>query len=60
MSVINTMLKELDKRQQSYSLENMQVEPVQSQVSIYAKTPWVLLAIVSFYSYFAWGIFGIM
>ena len=48
MSVINTMLKELDKRQQSHTLDNMQVEPVQYQVSIYSKTPWVLLIIVSF------------
>ena len=47
MSVINSMLKELDKRQQSHELENLNVAPVQYQAKSSTKLPWVLLAIVS-------------
>ncbi len=46
MSVINTMLKDLDKRQQPHSLENMNVAPVQYRSTSSSKTPWVLLALV--------------
>lgn len=46
MSVINTMLKDLDKRKQPHSLENMNVMPVQYQAMPSLKLPWVLLAFV--------------
>ncbi|WP_394389662.1 tetratricopeptide repeat protein [Shewanella woodyi] len=48
MSVINTMLKDLDKRQQPHSLENMSTAPVQYQGSSAPKMPWILLALVCF------------
>ncbi|MBW8182830.1 tetratricopeptide repeat protein [Shewanella nanhaiensis] len=48
MSVINTMLKDLDKRQQPHSLENMSTAPVQYQASSAPKMPWILLALVCF------------
>ncbi|MPY25881.1 tetratricopeptide repeat protein [Shewanella sp. YLB-07] len=47
MSVINSMLKDLDKRQQSHDLENLNVAPVQYQAKSASKLPWILLAIVS-------------
>ncbi|ABV35158.1 tetratricopeptide TPR_2 repeat protein [Shewanella sediminis HAW-EB3] len=47
MSVINTMLKDLDKRQQSHELENLHVAPVQYQSSTPSKLPWMLLGLVS-------------
>ncbi len=47
MSVINTMLKDLDKRQQSHELENLHVAPVQYQSSTSSKLPWILLGLVS-------------
>lgn len=47
MSVINSMLKDLDKRQQSHDLENLNVAPVQYQAKSAPKLPWILLAIVS-------------
>ncbi|SQH74907.1 putative MSHA biogenesis protein MshN [Shewanella benthica] len=47
MSVINCMLKDLDKRQQSHDLENLNVAPVQYQAKPVSKLPWILLAIVS-------------
>lgn len=48
MSVINTMLKDLDKRQQSHELENLNVAPVQYQSATPSKLPWILLGLVSF------------
>lgn len=47
MSVINSMLKDLDKRQQSHDLENLNVAPIQYQGKSVSKLPWILLAIVS-------------
>ncbi|BAJ00259.1 tetratricopeptide repeat protein [Shewanella violacea] len=49
MSVINSMLKDLDKRQQSHELENLNVAPVQYQAKpeSLSKLPWVLFTIVS-------------
>jgi len=47
MSVINTMLKDLDKRQQSHELENLHVAPVQYQSATPSKLPWILLGLVS-------------
>lgn len=47
MSVINTMLKDLDKRQQSHELENLHVAPVQYQSATSSKLPWILLGLVS-------------
>lgn len=47
MSVINSMLKDLDKRQQPHSLENLNVAPVQYQGKPVSKLPWILLALVS-------------
>ncbi|MBE7214443.1 tetratricopeptide repeat protein [Shewanella benthica] len=47
MSVINSMLKDLDKRQQSHDLESLNVAPVQYQAKSASKLPWILLAIVS-------------
>lgn len=46
MSIINTMLKDLDKRKQPHALENMNVIPVQYQAMPSSKLPWVLLALV--------------
>ncbi|MFT5235366.1 MAG: MSHA biogenesis protein MshN [Shewanella sp.] len=48
MSVINTMLKDLDKRQQPHTLENMNVAPVQYHSTSFSKMPWILLALVCF------------
>ncbi len=47
MSVINSMLKDLDKRQQPHSLENLNVAPVQYRGKPASKLPWILLTIVS-------------
>ncbi|RTR40463.1 MSHA biogenesis protein MshN [Shewanella canadensis] len=47
MSVINTMLKDLDKRQQSHELENLHVAPVQYQSVTPSKLPWILLGLVT-------------
>lgn len=47
MSVINTMLKDLDKRQQSHELENLHVAPVQYQSVTPSKLPWILLGFVT-------------
>ncbi len=47
MSVINTMLKDLDKRKESHELENLQVAPVQYQRARPSKLPWILLGLVS-------------
>jgi len=47
MSVINTMLKDLDKRKQSHELDNLHVAPVQYQRATPSKLPWILLGLVS-------------
>ncbi|MEI6859481.1 MAG: MSHA biogenesis protein MshN [Shewanella sp.] len=47
MSVINSMLKNLDKRQQSHDLEQINVTPVQFQAKPVSRLPWILLAIIS-------------
>ncbi|QFU24651.1 MSHA biogenesis protein MshN [Shewanella eurypsychrophilus] len=47
MSVINSMLKDLDKRQQPHSLESLNVASVQYQAKPTSRLPWVLLALVS-------------
>ncbi|MEC4725442.1 tetratricopeptide repeat protein [Shewanella sp. D64] len=46
MSVINTMLKDLDKRQQAHSLENMNTVSVQYRSRPSPRLPWILLALV--------------
>ncbi|WP_394147707.1 tetratricopeptide repeat protein [Shewanella atlantica] len=47
MSVINTMLKDLDKRAQPHELENLHVAPVQYQTAPPSRLPWYLLAVVT-------------
>ncbi|MGE6648759.1 tetratricopeptide repeat protein [Shewanella colwelliana] len=45
MSVINTMLKDLDKRQQSHDLNELPVPPLQYQGRQPHRLPWVLLVV---------------
>ncbi|QYJ86504.1 tetratricopeptide repeat protein [Shewanella mesophila] len=47
MSVINTMLKDLDKRQQSHGVDELPVPELQYQRAATSKLPWVLLILVS-------------
>ncbi|QYK01793.1 tetratricopeptide repeat protein [Shewanella psychrotolerans] len=47
MSVINTMLKDLDKRQQSHGVDELPVPELQYQRAATSKLPWILLALVS-------------
>ena len=47
MSVINTMLKDLDKRQQSHGVDELPVPELQYQGAVTNKLPWVLLILVS-------------
>ncbi|WP_281212704.1 tetratricopeptide repeat protein [Shewanella insulae] len=47
MSVINTMLKDLDKRQQSHGLDELPVPPLQYRQAPRSRLPWLLLALLS-------------
>lgn len=47
MSVINTMLKDLDKRQQSHGVDELPVPELQYQRPATSKLPWILLLLVS-------------
>ncbi|WP_428613300.1 tetratricopeptide repeat protein [Shewanella sp.] len=62
MSVINTMLKDLDKRQQSHGLDELPVPPLQYRQAPQSRLPWLLLLLVSLsllvLGYFAWARFG--
>lgn len=62
MSVINTMLKDLDKRQQSHSLDELPVPPLQYRQAPQSRLPWLLLLLLSLsllvLGYFAWARFG--
>ncbi|QYJ98048.1 tetratricopeptide repeat protein [Shewanella alkalitolerans] len=58
MSVINTMLKDLDKRQQSHGLDELPVPPLQYRQAPQSRLPWLLLALLSLLllamGYLAW------
>ncbi|MCG9739728.1 tetratricopeptide repeat protein [Shewanella insulae] len=58
MSVINTMLKDLDKRQQSHGLDELPVPPLQYRQAPRSRLPWLLLALLSLLllasGYLAW------
>ncbi|QYJ90408.1 tetratricopeptide repeat protein [Shewanella halotolerans] len=58
MSVINTMLKDLDKRQQSHGLDELPVPPLQYRQAPQPRLPWLLLALLSLLllamGYLAW------
>ncbi|MCL1042796.1 tetratricopeptide repeat protein [Shewanella marisflavi] len=62
MSVINTMLKDLDKRQQSHGLDELPVPPLQYRQAPQSRLPWLLLLLLSLsllvLGYFAWARFG--
>ncbi|WP_394203815.1 MSHA biogenesis protein MshN [Shewanella waksmanii] len=47
MSVINTMLKDLDKRQQGHKVEEVVNAPLQYHGKPSSRLPWILLAIVT-------------
>lgn len=47
MSVINTMLKDLDKRQQGHPVEDIVNAPLQYHSKPSSRLPWILLALVS-------------
>lgn len=58
MSVINTMLKDLDKRQQSHGLDELPVPPLQYRQAPQSRLPWLLLALLALLllamGYLAW------
>ncbi|WP_345778749.1 tetratricopeptide repeat protein [Shewanella sp. Isolate7] len=64
MSVINTMLKDLDKRQQPHGLDELPVPPLQYRQAPQSRLPWLLLGLLSLLlltlGYLAWERYAVL
>ncbi|KIO35801.1 hypothetical protein DB48_13980 [Shewanella sp. cp20] len=64
MSVINTMLKDLDKRQQPHGLDELPVPPLQYRQAPQSRLPWLLLGLLSLLllalGYLAWDRYAVL